>query len=220
MEKFGFVYIWRDRKRKMFYVGCHWGTEADGYICSSRRMRKAYNRRPNDFKRRVIARVTERSLLLPEEFKWLSLIPDSELSKKFYNMSKHHFGHWSASPDARTIAQKIRDAPGRREKISAAHKGKKLSPEHIEKMRQMHLGRKHSPEEIAKRTASIKAVGKIYTAEGRQRISDAHKGKKLSPEHRAKISARQLGTVRGPLSRETKQKIYEAKLKRNETQRI
>ena len=55
MEKYGFVYIWRDRKHKMFYIGCHWGTEDDGYVCSSNRMRNAYNRRPNDFKRKIIS---------------------------------------------------------------------------------------------------------------------------------------------------------------------
>ena len=33
MEKYGFVYLWYDRKRKMFYIGSHWTTETDGYIC-------------------------------------------------------------------------------------------------------------------------------------------------------------------------------------------
>ena len=27
MEKTGFIYIWYDRKRKMYYIGCHLGTE-------------------------------------------------------------------------------------------------------------------------------------------------------------------------------------------------
>lgn len=27
MEKYGFVYIWYDRKRKMYYIGSHYGTE-------------------------------------------------------------------------------------------------------------------------------------------------------------------------------------------------
>lgn len=53
-EKYGFIYIWFDRKRKMYYIGSHWGTVDDGYICSSNRMRDAYKRRPQDFKRRVI----------------------------------------------------------------------------------------------------------------------------------------------------------------------
>ena len=87
-EKYGFVYVWYDRWRKMFYVGSHWGTEDDGYICSSNRMRDAYRRRPNDFKRRVIARVDDRLELLDEEFKWLDLISEKELGKKYYNLEK------------------------------------------------------------------------------------------------------------------------------------
>ena len=60
MEKYGFVYIWRDRKHKRYYVGSHWGTETDQYICSSSWMKNAYKRRPQDFKRRVVARVAHR----------------------------------------------------------------------------------------------------------------------------------------------------------------
>lgn len=75
MEKYGFVYIWFDRKHKRYYIGCHWGTENDGYICSSSNMKSAYNRRPQDFKRRIISRVyTNRKDLLEEEYKWLSQI--------------------------------------------------------------------------------------------------------------------------------------------------
>ena len=33
--KYGFVYIWYDRKHHRYYIGCHWGTIDDGYICSS-----------------------------------------------------------------------------------------------------------------------------------------------------------------------------------------
>lgn len=50
----GFVYIWRDRKHKRYYIGSHWGTPDDGYICSSPWMRQAYKHRPLDFKRRVL----------------------------------------------------------------------------------------------------------------------------------------------------------------------
>ena len=57
MEKYGFIYIWRDRKHKRYYIGSHWGTEDDGYICSSPWMSQAYKHRPNDFKRRILQRV-------------------------------------------------------------------------------------------------------------------------------------------------------------------
>ena len=95
--KYGFIYIWFDRKRKMFYIGSHWGAEDDGYICSSTRMRNAFRRRPKDFgKRKIISRIyTNRLDLLDKEYKWLSLIKDEELGKKYYNLRKWHAGHWS-----------------------------------------------------------------------------------------------------------------------------
>ena len=38
----------------MFYIGCRWGYENDGYICSSNWMLKTYKRRPQTFKRRIL----------------------------------------------------------------------------------------------------------------------------------------------------------------------
>lgn len=97
MEKYGFVYVWRDKKRNRYYIGCHWGREDDGYICSSKWMRDAYRYRPEDFKRRVTARVySNRNDLLVEEHRWLSMIKDEEIGKRYYNATKHHNGHWFA----------------------------------------------------------------------------------------------------------------------------
>ena len=109
IEKSGFVYIWYDRKRKMYYIGCHWGKENDGYICSSNRMRDAYRRRPEDFKRRIIERNIERNILLEKEHKWLSFIQDDELSKKYYNLRKHKWGHWSSKKEKlSSVSEKVR----------------------------------------------------------------------------------------------------------------
>lgn len=83
----GFVYIWFDRKHRRFYIGSHWGTEDDNYICSSRWMRKAYRRRPKDFVRRILARIfTNRKDLLIEEWRWLSMIKPEERGKRYYNL--------------------------------------------------------------------------------------------------------------------------------------
>lgn len=107
MEKYGFVYIWRDRKHGMYYIGCHWGYDWDSYICSSTRMRNNYNRRPEDFKRRIIkSNIPSRLETLEEEFRWLSMIPDDQLGRKYYNHNKHHFGHWSSLPNADEIRVK------------------------------------------------------------------------------------------------------------------
>jgi hypothetical protein len=79
MEKYGFVYIWYDRKHKRYYIGCRWGNETDGYVCSSSWMKRAYKTRPEDFKRRILSRVyTNKKDLLEEEYKWLKQIKKEE----------------------------------------------------------------------------------------------------------------------------------------------
>lgn len=131
MEKYGFIYIWFDRKRKMYYVGCHWGTIDDGYICSSNRMRDAYRRRPQDFKRRIlISDIKSREETLEKEHQWFSLIKEEELGKKYYNLRKHKWGHWSTDINSRlTVGQKISASPNRAKNIGLGNKGKKVSEE-------------------------------------------------------------------------------------------
>lgn len=109
MEKYGFVYIWFDKKHKRYYVGCRWGNENDGYICSSPWMKQGYKHRPNDFKRRIISRVyTSRHDLLNEEYRWLSMIREEELGKKYYNLRNCHFSHWSVDANrSLTIKEKV-----------------------------------------------------------------------------------------------------------------
>ena len=97
MEKYGFVYIWFDKKRKMYYVGCHWGSVNDRYICSSNRMRDAYRRRPNDFKRRILTSdIESREKTFDIEHQWFSMIKNEELGKKYYNLRNHKWGHWAS----------------------------------------------------------------------------------------------------------------------------
>lgn len=128
--KYGFVYIWYDRKRRMYYVGSHWGTEDDGYICSSNRMRDAYRRRPQDFKRRVLSRIyTTRKELLEEEQKWLDRVKRRD---RYYNLNYNTLNLWWSDPNYKlTVGQKISKAglgrkarPETKAKMSKAHKGK------------------------------------------------------------------------------------------------
>jgi hypothetical protein len=211
-DKEGFIYIWYDNWRKMYYIGCHWGTEDDGYICSSNRMRKAYRRRPQDFRRRIIQRGLPREVLLEEEFKWLSLIPKEQLGTKYYNLSTRHFGHWSSNPETRlTVGQKISASPNRNENIGKAHKGRIISEETRQKisisvsktMTEEHRkllsdrvkGFKHT-EEARKKISE--AGRRPCSAETKKKISDAAKGRIVSEETRAKSSAARLGKKLGP----------------------
>ena len=108
-EKYGFVYIWHDKKHNRYYIGCRWGSEDDGYVCSSPWMKQGFKHRPNDFKRRILKRVyTNRQELLEEEYKWLSMIRKDELGKKYYNLHNHHFNHWTTDDEKRlTISEKL-----------------------------------------------------------------------------------------------------------------
>jgi hypothetical protein len=109
MEKYGFVYIWLDRKHKRYYIGSHWGTEDDGYVCSSSWMKKALKNRPTDFKRKIIARIySSKQDLLDEENRWLAMIKPSEIKERYYNLRIHAFGHWSADQDlSLSVKEKI-----------------------------------------------------------------------------------------------------------------
>jgi hypothetical protein len=132
MEKYGFVYIWFDKYRKMYYIGSHWGTETDGYVCSSNRMRDAYRRRPNDFKRRIIAVVQDRNVLLEQEQKWLSLAEGKSYYYNFCFVTKNPW--WSNEQSKLTVGQKISRAHKSNPNHGAWSKGKVLSEETKEKI--------------------------------------------------------------------------------------
>jgi hypothetical protein len=123
-KKYGFIYLWYDRKHKRYYIGAHFGTIDDGYICSSKWMRDAYRYRPHDFKRRIIETGFETTRKMFEsEDKWLSMIKEEELGKRYYNLRKN-WQHWSMDSN---ITFSVR------EKVSRANKGRKcnLSPEQL-----------------------------------------------------------------------------------------
>lgn len=170
---YGFVYLWKDCKRGKFYIGCHWGTEDDGYVCSSTVMRNAYRRRPKDFRRRVLARVhTNRADLLEIEHRWLQLIEDQELGRKYYNLSKRHFGHWTADPTQRlTVGQKVSKALTGKPSPKKGTKTKPHSEETRLKMSASQTGRKHSEATRLKMSQSKKgikvvAAGTVWVTDG------------------------------------------------------
>lgn len=137
MEKYGFVYIWFDKKHKRYYIGSHWGTETDGYKCSSNWMRDAYKRRPHDFKRRIIKKVFDRKQLLIEEYKYLSFIKDEELGKKYYNLINHLNGHWTTDGEKiLTVGEKISLSHKKHENWGHWSIGKTRSEETKQKLRE------------------------------------------------------------------------------------
>lgn len=201
--KTGFIYIWYDRKRKMYYIGKHLGTEDDGYICSSDRMRDAYQYRPHDFKRRIIQRNVPRDLLSEEEFKWLSLIKDEELNTRYYNVCRRFCGGFYGNHSEET-KQKLREARAKqvishseatRKKQSEARKGMMFTEEHRKNLSEAHKGKRQPLSEETKRKISEKHKGKPRpyarvprSDEVKEKISKSNKGKPKSIEHRKATS--------------------------------
>ena len=169
MEKYGFVYIWFDKKHQRFYIGCHWGTEDDGYVCSSRWMRKAYKRRPEDFKRRILCKINNRDDLFDEEYKWLQQIKSKELGKRYYNITKHKHNHSMLNEENKNnMAQKISETLKKKHQDDPEYR--KIYLKGRKKLR----GRKHSQELVEKRKQSI-INGKKSCLEHKKQVSESMK---------------------------------------------
>jgi len=184
MEKYGFVYIWYDKKHKRYYIGAHWGTEDDGYICSSKWMKDSYKRRPQDFKRKILkSNIIDKKILLNEEYVWLSKIKDEELGKRYYNLHNHHFNHWSSDEDQLANIKEKRKlyvvTDETKEKLRISHLGHKQKETTKQKLREIHTGRIILKEWREKLSNSLK--GKIVSDETKKRMSEARKFKKRGP---------------------------------------
>lgn len=81
----GFIYIWKDTYRNMFYIGSHFGEPTDGYISSSKWLNYEYNFRPQHFRRKILKIVPVKDLII-EEYKLLSMIKSDEFGRKYYNL--------------------------------------------------------------------------------------------------------------------------------------
>lgn len=194
-EKYGFVYIWYDRKHKRYYIGCHWGTEDDGYICSSRWMRKSYKRRPQDFKRRILKNnIYPRSQMYIEEQRYLNMIKISEIKPlnqipRYYNLHTSSKDMWHQYTDkVKSIGQKISASkkgkstgpcsPEKAAKISASNKGRKFSQEHIQNLSKSHKGYKYTDNERKKKQSErLKQLwaDPIWAENQRKKIKQRHK---------------------------------------------
>lgn len=98
----GYIYLWYDTKAKLFYLGGHKGKVEDSYICSSKMMLRAYKKRPETFKFKVLEYITGDNIVLREaEQRWLNMINEDELywtpniynkTVRYYNQKKNSAG--------------------------------------------------------------------------------------------------------------------------------
>lgn len=83
-----FVYCWTDHLTEKLYVGYHKGSVDDGYVSSSKKFLKEYNKRPGDFTRQIIAHGTVEDMQ-NFEIKILTSAKAAQ-NKNFYN--RHNGG--------------------------------------------------------------------------------------------------------------------------------
>ena len=124
----GYIYLWYDTKAKLFYLGGHKGKVEDSYVCSNQKMRRAYQKRPETFKFKVLEYVTgDTKSLRDAEQRWLDKIKDTELywTPNIYNKTVRYYN------------QKKFSAGGN----GSANKGKIRSPETLQKMSDAQKGR-------------------------------------------------------------------------------
>ena len=171
----GFVYIWYDRKHKRYYVGSHWGNPDDGYVCSSSWMKQAYSHRPQDFKRRILAKVSEsRKALLEEEQRWLDMIKREERKIRYYNTTLSVKRPWYTHGNLKTVGQRI----------SAAKKGKKTGP------RDPEIGRRISEAKKAAAKRRREETGDALTPAQRTHIEAVNVGRTHTEEWKTQNSQR------------------------------
>jgi hypothetical protein len=209
--KRGFVYLWYDKKHKRYYVGCHWGFEDDGYICSSPWMKQAYRIRPNDFKRRILkTNIPTRELTYIEEQRWLNMIKLDEIkpinaNPRYYNLNIKNNEIWHKyDENIKLVGEKISAAktgkstgPCSPEKAAAISKAKKQKFAERGGISEAHrnalTGIKHKPhtdEWKAENSQRMKEqwqngtrkAKESLTEEHKKKIGDSQKGKKLSNE--------------------------------------
>ncbi len=229
-DYFGFVYLWYNRtalemerqdyvkagrhKRKKkchprIYVGCHYGSTNDGYVCSSSWMKAAYKRNPQNFVRRILywQQTPDKKELLQVEQRWLNLIEKNELGTRFYNLSK-------TASMALTIDKNQRSEIGRKNWQDPEYRERGLSylkTYDVKRRRNLSLVLKEKwkdPEYRAKRIASTQNEernkkigdahrGQKHTKETKQRISEAAKKRDFSYLHSPEIIAKRAATWKG-----------------------
>ena len=196
LSRTGFVYIWYDRKNKMFYLGSHLGSVEDGYVGSGKRFLPAYNKRPADFKRRIAENNIPEENLLEREQHWLSLIEDEELGVKYYNLKKVAAGGdiYNNLPEREKALHRARcnfkiveiSKQYSIDILQSARCYRKLlqiKKQSKNKPGQTWMGRKHSQESREKMSVAAKRRGSCrvsfqHTEESKQKISANSKSSK------------------------------------------
>lgn len=133
-----FLYCWTNTAVGKMYIGYHVGTEDDGYVCSSKYMKKEYKESPELFTRQIIAYGTEDDIRNLETTVLTAL--DAANDEQFYNLSNY----------ARPRKTGWRHSPYSKQKISEAGHGNKRSCGPSERKRVANTGKRRTDEQRAR----------------------------------------------------------------------
>ena len=212
-----FVYIFWDTRDNRYYIGSHTKKKLnDDYVCSSDEMLAEYEKRPHDFRKRILAECFSVIDKFDTEHLWLKKIKNEDVGKKYYNKIRSA-NHWTretveVSPETRlkrslaAMGEKNpnygkKHTPEIREKISAALRGKKHTDAHKKKISEsLRKSKVFADANKARR-------GIPHTEEHKRNISKGNMGRKHSSETIKKIVESRKWYSHGE---ETKRKIGEA----------
>lgn len=146
-------------------------------------MIKAYTKRPQDFRRRILKRIyTTRKDLYEEETRWLQMIKPQEVKVKYYNFQRIA-NHWSASEyDYLTINEKISV------KTKEAMADPSVRKRYLEGLKNRDT-RSSDPEVRAKKSKSMMGKNRGNWTVASQISAEMRRGVSLSEEHKASIAA-------------------------------
>lgn len=201
-DYFGFVYVWYNRaaiaiekhehmdakkqhiKRKhrphpRLYIGSHYGSFDDGYICSSRWMKSSYKKNPQNFIRRILywQKTPDRKALLEVEEQWLQKITPRKIRTRFYNLRIVKIGHWTMEEELKkTTIEKMKQS-GLSEKL----RERWADPEYKAKMSII-------LSDSTNRKRASEVAKKLWTKIGhRKSISDKMTNHWADPEYKTKM---------------------------------
>jgi hypothetical protein len=185
---FGFVYIWRDRKRKKFYLGSHLGEKNDGYTGSGLVFKRAFSKRPNDFKRRILeeGEFANRKELHKKEQAWLNLISEKELGVKYYNLKRvaeggntiEGYGYKEKARQAARSSSRVRKlikdfSINEFQSVRIIRKLDKIEKRKKKKPGETWLGRKH--DDMAKKKMSLAKRNKSWNKKRKEKYENSKK---------------------------------------------
>lgn len=183
IEPNGFTYCWSDHATGMIYVGVHLGDPDDGYICSSKTMKREYNQRPQDFTRQILF-FGPYAICANFETKIITSLFQTDKSK-FYN---------------RANGKKILFDDVIKDKIRAKAQGRKMQCGHLEKMLAARIG-KPGPRK-----------GVALSEETKKRISDSKRGvvtSKMGHKHTSETKKKMIESAKNRpiITEETRLKL-------------